>query len=105
MNEIINKLVSIEAIRIYVILFASVIVILGITFLVTSNMKKPRQIVIPRINKAENSVIKSEGSSEEVDEETLSRFPTLYSLDLKYPIQRKVKTPASLSLKGICNKV
>ena len=104
MNEIINKLVSIEAIRIYVILFASVIVILGITFLVTSNMKKPRQIVIPRINKAENSVIKSEGSSEEVDEETLSRFPTLYSLDLKYPIQRKVKTPASLSLKGICNK-
>ena len=37
-------------------------------------------------------------------EESVSRFPTLYSLDLKYPIQRKVKTPASLSLKGICNK-
>ena len=37
-------------------------------------------------------------------EESVSRFPTLYSMDLKYPVQRKVKTPANLSLKGICNK-
>ena len=37
-------------------------------------------------------------------EESVSRFPTLYSMDIKYPVQRKVKTPASLSLKGICNK-
>lgn len=104
MNEIVERLVSIEAIRIYVILFAAIIVVLGIVFLITSNMKKPRQIVLPRINKGENTIVRTEGSEEVEDEDTLSRFPTLYSMDLKYPVQRKVKTPASLSLKGVCNK-
>ena len=43
-------------------------------------------------------------SSDEVEETSISRFPTLYSIDEKYPKIRRVNSPANMTLKGICSR-